>query len=120
MLTKEFPKLDHLRLHDWNISGSTEDEGDDDSDREEEESNKAQILMPETSLDLLYIAIIDFLNRPMLLISVSSVDQNITKHYIDVNATDEATEISQKTFDAFKANLKDEDMTLLSVTAKSV
>lgn len=34
-LTKEFTKLDHLRLHDWNISGSTEDEGDDGSDREE-------------------------------------------------------------------------------------
>lgn len=76
--------------------------------------------MPETSLDLLYIASNDFLNRLMLLISVSSIDQNITKYYIDVNARDKATEISQKTFDAFKANLKDEDMTLLSVTAKSV
>lgn len=98
-LTTQFPKLEVLRLSGWKTNGRI----DDDNDWNGEGDNTVQILMPGTSVDLLSIGNSDFLKRPVLLIDVSSAEQNIGKYYIDVNAADKATEISQKTFNAFKA-----------------
>lgn len=80
LLTSEFLKLEFLGL----------------SDCKKRDNNTAYISMPETSLDSLEITSCDFINRRMLLISITSTERNITRYYIDVNTVDTPPETSQK------------------------
>lgn len=114
LLTSTFPKLKLLRLSGCKFKGSN------DNDVRGMGNSTLQILMPQTVVGKLDISGNDYNKRSILLISIHSIDENITKCYMDINAAVKCTEISQKNFDAFCSKLKTENMGIVYITAKSI
>lgn len=121
MLLRKFPMLRILRLTRCNFRHGNNNGDAQDDGAVSGKNEMFKMIVPETSIDLLHIDRCDIIRQSMLLICVFSTEQNIKRHYINVNAKDRSTAlISRAAFTEFSNKLKPEDVGIISVHVESI